>query len=222
MDGYQRLASLGPFFALAELDRVAGSDESDWRPLRTLTTSDVLDERVRHTHAVLTRMSGSAVDERVAASTMSLGLFARLISPSLGSAVIGVDLPAPSLDAYRWQPTDGGPWPLGIVGTPEPVDVGAVITVVIEPLADALADQYALSRQILLGNAASAVFGAVTMVGASRPDLLADARRVAEGVLAHELVGAGHVNGRFVRASCCLYYRIPGGGYCGDCVLAHR
>jgi len=25
-----------------------------------------------------------------------------------------------------------------------------------------------------------------------------------------------------VRASCCLFYRIPGGGLCGDCVLAHR
>ncbi|WP_203787341.1 (2Fe-2S)-binding protein, partial [Paractinoplanes rishiriensis] len=22
-----------------------------------------------------------------------------------------------------------------------------------------------------------------------------------------------------VRRNCCLYYRIPGGGYCGDCVL---
>ena len=24
---------------------------------------------------------------------------------------------------------------------------------------------------------------------------------------------------RFKRTSCCLYYRVPGGGYCGDCVL---
>ncbi|MEC4021033.1 (2Fe-2S)-binding protein, partial [Streptomyces sp. H27-D2] len=23
----------------------------------------------------------------------------------------------------------------------------------------------------------------------------------------------------FVRRSCCLYYRVPGGGMCGDCVL---
>ncbi|MEU7551440.1 (2Fe-2S)-binding protein [Streptomyces sp. NPDC044571] len=23
----------------------------------------------------------------------------------------------------------------------------------------------------------------------------------------------------FVRRSCCLYYKVPGGGFCGDCVL---
>jgi ferric iron reductase protein FhuF len=36
------------------------------------------------------------------------------------------------------------------------------------------------------------------------------------------LAGAGRfdVGGRyFVRASCCLFYRIPNAGKCGDCVL---
>jgi hypothetical protein len=38
------------------------------------------------------------------------------------------------------------------------------------------------------------------------------------------LRGAGRFArpGLFIRRSCCLYYRIPGGGLCGDCVLAHR
>jgi hypothetical protein len=26
----------------------------------------------------------------------------------------------------------------------------------------------------------------------------------------------------FRRRSCCLYYRVPGGELCGDCVLSHR
>ncbi|MFD7559857.1 (2Fe-2S)-binding protein, partial [Streptomyces sp. NPDC059835] len=26
----------------------------------------------------------------------------------------------------------------------------------------------------------------------------------------------------FVRRSCCLYYKVPGGGLCGDCVLRTR
>jgi ferric iron reductase protein FhuF len=48
---------------------------------------------------------------------------------------------------------------------------------------------------------------------------------VAEELLAREsLRGHGRYErpDRFVRASCCLFYRIPGGGLCGDCVLAHR
>ncbi|WP_372507037.1 (2Fe-2S)-binding protein [Actinomadura madurae] len=28
--------------------------------------------------------------------------------------------------------------------------------------------------------------------------------------------------GGFVRNNCCLYYRVPGGGMCGDCGLARN
>jgi ferric iron reductase protein FhuF len=37
------------------------------------------------------------------------------------------------------------------------------------------------------------------------------------------LVGSGGWTGKtFRRSTCCLYYKVPGGGYCGDCVLLDR
>ncbi|MGW0334914.1 (2Fe-2S)-binding protein, partial [Streptomyces sp. NPDC003011] len=49
------------------------------------------------------------------------------------------------------------------------------------------------------------------------------ARALAAELLAHPLlVGTGTFTGTltgtaFRRRSCCLYYRVPGGGVCGDC-----
>jgi ferric iron reductase protein FhuF len=34
--------------------------------------------------------------------------------------------------------------------------------------------------------------------------------------------GSLSVGWGFRRRSCCLYYRVPGGGICGDCVLVGR
>ncbi|GIJ60250.1 (2Fe-2S)-binding protein [Virgisporangium aurantiacum] len=49
------------------------------------------------------------------------------------------------------------------------------------------------------------------------------ARRIVERLLARPpLAGEATVvrpPWRLRRANCCLYYRVPGGGYCGDCVL---
>ncbi|WP_250213408.1 (2Fe-2S)-binding protein [Acrocarpospora catenulata] len=47
-------------------------------------------------------------------------------------------------------------------------------------------------------------------------------RRVAASLELGRLRGTGRFAGEpfFVRRSCCLYYRVPGGGTCGDCVLA--
>jgi ferric iron reductase protein FhuF len=95
-----------------------------------------------------------------------------------------------------------------------------LLTDVLAPLTDALAEQNSLSPQVLSGNITSAVFGAARMVGVARPDLAPAAREAAATLLAGPLAGTGVLGETFVRSSCCLYYRIPGGGYCGDCVLA--
>ncbi|MES4829184.1 (2Fe-2S)-binding protein, partial [Streptomyces anthocyanicus] len=52
-----------------------------------------------------------------------------------------------------------------------------------------------------------------------RTDTAARARSLTAGLLAHPLLaGAGTLTGTsFRRRSCCLYYRVPGGGVCGDC-----
>jgi iron complex transport system ATP-binding protein len=78
----------------------------------------------------------------------------------------------------------------------------------------------------LWGNAASALGGTVRALARERPEHAADAL-----ALGNLLLGLGDLRGTgvftepapgrlfFTRASCCLYYRIPGGGKCGDCVL---
>lgn len=209
------LTGLGPFFSVC---REAGP--GSWRPLRDLLAPAVLAERVQHVRAALTRLSGVDIERRVAASTMSLGLFARLVSPVLAAGVLGVPLPRPTLDDAWWQPVEQGPWQLALTGPETAPLVADLLTDVLTSLADALAQQYALSRQVLSGNITSAVFGAARMVGIARPDLAPAARAAAEGLLAGPLAGTGELREDFVRSSCCLYYRIPGGGYCGDCVLA--
>ena len=53
------------------------------------------------------------------------------------------------------------------------------------------------------------------------PDVADRALEVGARALAHPyLVGTGEPDLPFRRRSCCLFYRIPGGGTCGDCVLA--
>jgi iron complex transport system ATP-binding protein len=68
----------------------------------------------------------------------------------------------------------------------------------------------------------------VRVLGDARPDLHTAALALARGVLAHEpFAGLGsfvpdpdHPSGLgFARRTCCLYYRVPGGGKCADCLL---
>jgi hypothetical protein len=209
------LSDLGPFF---EVQSVAA--EEQWRPLNALLAGPALDERVDHVEAFLGAMTGQSVERRVAASTMSLGLFARLVAPQMGAAVLGHALPRLSFDTCYWQPVDGGPWPLALVGAGRDADLAAALEDVLLPLVEAIAARCSLSEHVLTGNVASAVFGAVRMISSARPDLAAVAEGLGTRLLAYPLAGAGHVHGSFVRSSCCLYYRIPGGGLCGDCVLA--
>ncbi len=210
------LADLGPFFAVR-----SDPDQGDgWRPLRDLLDGPALPERVDHTRRVLSDLSATEVESRVAASTLSLGIFARLLSPVLGAAVLGSGLPSPDFDSVLWRKVDGGPWPLALTGVPAPADPGAAVTELALPLARVLSDRHSLSMQVLRGNVASALFGAVGMVGRARPELGEVAWALARRLLAGPLAGTGRITHGFVRSSCCLYYRVPGGGYCGDCVLA--
>jgi hypothetical protein len=81
---------------------------------------------------------------------------------------------------------------------------------------------------VLWGNVASALAGATGLLADQRPDHAEAAGRLAAEILAAPPVaGAGTLvrpepaSPRLflVRHNCCLYYRIPGGGTCADCVL---
>lgn len=211
------LAAFGPLF---EYER-GGAPESALT-LRTLCQPDALDRWTGYIAAALARLTEQSIEPRVAVSTASLGLFARLLSPPLGALALGVHLPAATLDDVWLLPVEQGSWPVGLSGPVGIPDVAATVTDVALPLADALTSRYGLSARILRGNIASAAFGAVTVITRARPDLGPSALATATALLDGPLEGAGSVDDGFVRSTCCLYYRIPGGGYCSDCVLAHR
>ncbi|KQP77825.1 hypothetical protein ASF37_04080 [Aeromicrobium sp. Leaf289] len=207
------LARLGEFFAVEQT--VTGEG---WHPLAELLDGPFPDHRVVAAHLVLRSRSNAEVEPRVAASIASLGLFARLLSPTIGALLLDVDAPADL--HWREQPTGTFPLAAGAWG---PADLHAVLSDVVEPLARRLHDAHGLSEQVLAGNASSAAFGALKMATLARPDLRDAALDVGADALTHPyLAGTGDVGPPYVRRSCCLYYRIPGGGYCGDCVIPAR
>jgi hypothetical protein len=79
-----------------------------------------------------------------------------------------------------------------------------------------------LAAGLLRGNAASALIGALSVLTTARPELAGQAGQLAQALLRTSyLRQAGTLNDTepmtFRRRSCCLYYRVPGGGLCGDC-----
>ncbi|CAM5338813.1 (2Fe-2S)-binding protein [Streptomyces abikoensis] len=106
------------------------------------------------------------------------------------------------------------------------------------PLADlhrTTREVVAVSGRLLWGNAASSLAGSLRMLHAwcreqGRPQDAARAIALARAVLADPVLrgtgtlaadGPPHAAPSFVRSTCCLYYRVPPGGTCGDCVLRH-
>jgi hypothetical protein len=167
-------------------------------------------------------------EARVAASTFQLSYAARLWSPVLASALRRGVLPdlaglriavSPALRLSLPDPPPG--W-----RATEPAEQAAlayrtVMTTHLEPLAACFPVK--IAPGLLDGNAAAALTGALRVLTATHPSLAAPARALATallstGRLAGTLTPAGP--GReFTRRSCCLYYRVPGGGLCGDCPL---
>jgi hypothetical protein len=223
-------------------------DGTRWRPLSALVSDpDVLAERVDHARRALARSAATApaaVEQRAAASIMFLGLASRLVSPPLGAAVAGGVVPDLTLADLWWRRVAGGPLPLaarlssgaavGDLGSRQQ-RAGAArllsevcIQGLAAPVAAAFEAAFRLSPQVLWGNVASALAGAASLLAESFPE-----RAEAAGQLTAEILGQGRLRGtgelvqpdparprRFlVRRSCCLFYRIPGGGTCGDCVL---
>jgi ferric iron reductase protein FhuF len=230
-------ADVGPYFAV-DLHAQGPS----WRPFAELVgDGTVLRERVEAVRATLAQRAGldvDAVDERATASLHSLALAARLVAPALAAAVLTGTVPVLDVAAVRWQEVVGGPVPVAFLDpTPSVADGpeevaglldGGVIQTVVAPLVDAFGRQFRLSGKVLWGNVASALAGAATMLARTQGEHSRRALRVAE-----DLLGVGSLRGHgryvrpwperpdrfFVRHNCCLFYRIPGGGTCADCVL---
>ena len=224
-------AEVGPFFVL---DR--WSPDAGWRPLRELVERpDVLDERVAAAREMLAERSRVEVDEieeRATASIVFLGLAARLVSPAFACAALADRVPDLQLDALWWQPTVGGPWPLARseASGSEPAGDLADRPRRLDPAADRHAGARGIRAYVrpvatgALGNVASSLAGALTMLRTARPDRATGRDDELVGRLLEHgtLAGTGDLDPAgpsFVRRSCCLFYRVPGAGICGDCVL---
>ena len=231
-------ARFGPFFSWEPWSADAG-----WLPWASLADGDVAAERVGIARDTLIGMFGLAEDDvplRVVASVTFLGCASRVVSPLLGAAVAGGDLPTPRHDQMWWQPRPGGPLPMAYGRTQARpctrMDVTALAEALAEvavgglltPLLEAFRQRFALSPKVLWGNVASALGGAAGMIADQAPahasraaDVVAEMLKIAPLAGTGTLVRPSPETPRrfLIRNNCCLYYRIPGGGTCGDCVL---
>ncbi|WP_455353360.1 (2Fe-2S)-binding protein [Streptomyces sp. SYSU K217416] len=172
-----------------------------------------------------------APERRVAASIAHLGLAARLWSVALGPAALYGEIPDLDPAGLFWDPHRTSPddlvlaAPRVLPGTAdsvrEAVQYGHLV-----PLAAALRRECRISERLLWGNAGSALAGAARELGVwaarqGRPEVAERAAALARELFSHPDLRSTGVPGAqsYRRRSCCLYYRCPGGGLCGDCAF---
>lgn len=170
-----------------------------------------------------------APELRIAASVAQQGLAARLWSVTLGCAALYGRIPDLDPHLLRWDPDGSAPDDLWLTEVcPLAADPATIAAAVLhghlEPLTAALHTRYRVASGLLWGNAGSALAGAARQLDQwarahGRTDTAARARALTAELFTHPLlVGTGTLTGTaFRRRSCCLYYRVPGGGVCGDC-----
>ncbi|MBV2356308.1 (2Fe-2S)-binding protein [Streptomyces sp. J2-1] len=222
------LRPLGGFFVLRT--GTAAPDDAEAPTLadayRPGAEDDVLARRL---HVVATRLRVG--EPRVCASLAQQGLAARLWSVALGCAAVHGTVPDLDPALLRWDPEAGAPDDLLLTEVrphPEPGGADAVADTVLHahlaPLTATLRARYGVASGLLWGNAASALAGAARELDRwarahGRTEVAQRAADLTGRLLAHPLLrGTGTRSGTaFRRRSCCLYYRVPGGGVCGDC-----
>jgi iron complex transport system ATP-binding protein len=209
------LSTVSQYFAVG-----TGPADDGWQPVQRLyADTELLDGIVRRVQARI-----EATERRVAASTLFLGFAARLWSIGLG-ALAGHRLLADLTPEHLlFREADGR---IGLhIEHPvawraddlEPLLADMVLDTHLAPLAAALRRLGPISEKVLRGNSATALLGAARVFGREPGHQLA--RRLCSD---ERLSGAIRFdkNG-YHRTSCCLYYRTPGGGLCGECVLTTR
>lgn len=209
------LADLGRYFTVG-----TGPVSNGWRPVEQLYSDPALLDGI--VGRVQARMD--AAEQRVAASIFFLGFAARLWSIGLG-ALAGHRLLL-DLDPARllFCESDGQirlhvEHPVACHGD----DLESRLADMVHdghlaPLSTALRPLTPISDKLLRGNAASALLGAARVF-----DRNATGRgwQLARRLCADErlLDTIRFSNAGYRRTSCCLYYRAPRGGLCGDCSM---
>jgi hypothetical protein len=229
---FAEVAGIGPFFVVATGPAPGGGG---WVPVDALWSSGSCSPLPARVAAV---RSALGTDARVAASTAFQGLAAQLVAPLFAGAVVGGALPSHHpravAAALHWRPGPDGPW-LWWAGADQASasrgDPGGLLAGLLEPLVAAVRAHVAVSPRVLWSDAASAVAAARRLVVAARPEAGSRATAVAQQLLTTPPLAPVSAlrapeppdeRWTFRRRSCCLYYRVPGGGICGDCVLVDR
>ncbi|MFI6874521.1 (2Fe-2S)-binding protein [Streptomyces sp. NPDC050400] len=216
-DALRDVAGLGGFFDLPGTADAAG-------PRRAASFADGFAERAREVN----RRFGTS-EARVGVSIVHLGLAARLWSPLLACTVLhGI---VPDLRNLEWVDDTSA---IRLQGSPEGRPAGElpdVAVAVYEQVAAPLRElegtfEVKVAQRLLDGNAASALVGSAAVLLRARPEARSAVIRLTRDLLSvGRLVGTGSITGpdlTFRRRSCCLLYRAPNGGMCGDCCLSGR
>ena len=230
----RQVAEIGPFFALA-LD----PPDPGWIAFADFVADhDAVAAAIAQARARLAAAAAvdeSAVESRAAASVWHLGIVARVVSPALAAAALAgwcprLDRvqcrqvqsesdPAPSSLAIRTDELDGTP----VAGAAAGVAAleASVMDSVLAPLTRTVATVGSVSDHVLWGNVWSAFAGAAVMIASARPASGDDAPAIVRALVeaGDRPVPGRYLSGRYRRDTCCLYYRLPRGGLCGDCVL---
>ncbi|MEU3462700.1 (2Fe-2S)-binding protein [Streptomyces sp. NPDC006733] len=237
------VAEVGPFFAVRTgpgRPRAHG-----YRPLAEVYGAPAPDAAAGAApdtpHPVRERAADVAVrlgtpELRVGASLAFQGLAARLWSVALGAAVLADRVPDLAADRLWWNPALSAPdelWlphPSALPGSGDLAGqlADAVLAGHLVPLHRATREAGPVADGLLWGNAGSALAGSLRVlhtwcVAHGRTERARGSLDLAERLFREPpLHGTGTLDRAtvgFVRRSCCLYYRVPGGGLCGDCVL---
>jgi iron complex transport system ATP-binding protein len=210
------LSDISPYFAVG-----TGPVDGGWRPVAQLyDDTGLLAGIIGRVRARL-----DASEQRVAASTFFLGFAARLWSIGLGGVAGQRVLPDLAAEHLLFRESDGQirlhiEHPVAWQGDDLARRLAdMVLEAHLKPLSAALRRLGPISEKVLRGNAASALLGAAQAF--DRDVIPGPGWRLARRFCADQrLSGAIRFNGvGYRRTSCCLYYRTPGGGLCGDCVL---
>lgn len=242
----RRLAEISPYFEADIAVDLAGAGAGAGEMGGAVPVPVRVDELYRGGAALAAAVDGvnerlGGVERRVAASTLALGHAARLWSVALGcwaTAGIVPDLPPPRLRVQsrltapvRLIVDETAGWRVESLADAVDLLRGVVVEDHLRPYFTALRGETRLAPRLLWGNAASALVGSTRVLAASPlVTRTKDVSRVAVALLAtpplagttvHAVTSDGGLAASsVVRRSCCLFYRVPGGGTCGDCPLS--
>jgi ferric iron reductase protein FhuF len=224
-------ATLGPFFTIW-LPGQAPAD-IDWHPFAVLSEADGVAALAGRITALGRYL---ATDEpRPVASILHLGAASAICAPLLATAAAAGTVPPLQPEQLRFGFAGNGPLQLALSDLPPqaqpallPELAAELIDVAVDGLlalfTQALTEAVQVPENTLQGNVFSALAAAARLVTPMMAN--ARARALVDLVAGRKFPEGGTLNWRspdspayFRRHNCCLFYRVPGGGICGDCIL---